>query len=199
MKEKITKELIESLAKEAYETAKAHGFHDKEHSEEHVAMLVITEIAEAVNADRKNKHADKVTVEYLATQLDNVDAAFIETFKTDVKDTVEDELADAAIRILDSIGVLLGDEELYQNIEPETLIDMQLEEFKEELSIPFSEQCFIIIGLIFKSFDDKWQWRLFPFYLIFVIARLSGIDLLTHIRLKMAYNKTRDKLHGKKY
>lgn len=37
----------------AYLTAKEHGWHDKELSDETYLMLIITEIAEAVQADRK--------------------------------------------------------------------------------------------------------------------------------------------------
>lgn len=44
-----TKELIDR----AYTTAKNHGFHDKELSPQHMLMLVISEIGEAVEADRK--------------------------------------------------------------------------------------------------------------------------------------------------
>ena len=42
----------------AYKTACEHGFHDKELSNEHCLMLVITELSEAVEADRKDKYAD---------------------------------------------------------------------------------------------------------------------------------------------
>ena len=44
---------LNKLAKEAYETAREHGWHDEEHSDEHWLMLILTEIAEPVNADRK--------------------------------------------------------------------------------------------------------------------------------------------------
>ena len=36
----------------AYKTACEHGFHDKELSNEHCLMLVITELSEAVEAER---------------------------------------------------------------------------------------------------------------------------------------------------
>lgn len=50
---------LNKLRDEAYATAKANGWHNEEHSDEHCLMLVITEIAEAVQADRKNLYISK--------------------------------------------------------------------------------------------------------------------------------------------
>lgn len=44
---------LNKLRDEAYQIAKEHGWHDKEYSDSHWLMLLITEIAEAVQADRK--------------------------------------------------------------------------------------------------------------------------------------------------
>lgn len=46
------------LRDRAYKCACDHGFHDKEYPTEHWFMLIITEIAEAVNADREEKYSD---------------------------------------------------------------------------------------------------------------------------------------------
>lgn len=46
----------------AYKTACEHGFHDKELSNEHCLMLVITELSEAVEADRKGRLGKIVNV-----------------------------------------------------------------------------------------------------------------------------------------
>ena len=50
---------LNELRDEAYSIAKANGWHEEEHSDEHWLMLVITEIAEAVQADRKNLYISK--------------------------------------------------------------------------------------------------------------------------------------------
>lgn len=42
-----------NLRDRAYDNSCKHGFHDKKYSDEHFLMLIITEIGEAVNADRK--------------------------------------------------------------------------------------------------------------------------------------------------
>ena len=44
---------LNKLRDRAYRCACEHGFHDKEYSDAHFLMLVITEISEAVDADRK--------------------------------------------------------------------------------------------------------------------------------------------------
>lgn len=50
---------LNELRDEAYSIAKANGWHEQEHSDEHYIMLIITEIAEAVQADRKNLYISK--------------------------------------------------------------------------------------------------------------------------------------------
>ena len=44
---------LNELKDRAYKIAKEHGWHEQELSDETYLMLIITEIAEAVNADRK--------------------------------------------------------------------------------------------------------------------------------------------------
>lgn len=50
----MTKDLNE-LSKEIYEANKAKGFHEEKHSFEHMACLIISELMEAVEADRKGR------------------------------------------------------------------------------------------------------------------------------------------------
>ena len=59
MTKKMTNMNFDELAQEALATAKAHGWHDTEQPDEHWLMLIITEIAEAVQADRKNQYISK--------------------------------------------------------------------------------------------------------------------------------------------
>lgn len=46
---------LNKLSKEIYEANKAKGFHDEKHSEEHMMCLVVSELMEAVEADRKGR------------------------------------------------------------------------------------------------------------------------------------------------
>jgi NTP pyrophosphatase (non-canonical NTP hydrolase) len=87
-------------------------------------MLCVSELSEALEADRKGRVAN----------LDKFDQGIAhgDIFETYIKDTFEDELADTVIRILDLCGA-------------------------------------------------------------------RGIDLERHINLKLKYNRSRERMHGKAY
>lgn len=91
------------LAKRAFENAKAKGFHDVELPDAHCLMLVVCEVAEAVEADRSGKRADRKEYERLAGVCEERLQPHL--FEMYIKDTVEDELADAVIRLLDFMGM----------------------------------------------------------------------------------------------
>ena len=48
---------INDFIERAYTNSLEHGFHDEKTSFEHQMMLVISEISEAIEADRKGRHA----------------------------------------------------------------------------------------------------------------------------------------------
>ena len=171
----------------AYDNACKHGFHDKEYSDEHWLMLILTEIGEAVDADRKGKHADRLGWNEWNSRFpmkNNHD--FSSDFERYVKDSVEDELADVVIRCLDFAGLKKID------------IDQGEDECKDDGS----------------SFADKMYWICYSlccddFYLsekigeviidIFQVASCYKIDLIWFIEHKMRYNELREPMHGKKY
>lgn len=90
---------LKELGRRAFETAKAKGFHDEPIDIPRALMLTVSELAEALEADRKNKRADLSAL--------NGAYPFREKFEAHVKDTFEDELADATIRLLD-LSTALG-------------------------------------------------------------------------------------------
>lgn len=65
-------------------------------------MLVTSELAEALEADRKCRHAKMV--EFEEDMRDGID--FKKSFEYNIKDTVEDEIADAMIRMFDIAGYM---------------------------------------------------------------------------------------------
>ena len=89
---------LNSLATQAHENAVKHGWWEKERNNQHHLMLVIAEIAEAVESDRDNKHAR------LSEYRDAKDKE--RAFRRFIKDSVEDELADVAIYRCVSAGKL---------------------------------------------------------------------------------------------
>lgn len=86
---------IKELQKEIHENAVNKGFWDKEHNFGNDIMLIVTELAECVEAHRLGEHAN-------LEGFDNGTEDFTTEFKKHIKDTIEDELADAFIRLLDT-------------------------------------------------------------------------------------------------
>lgn len=190
---------LNALRDRAYKIACEHGFHDKELSNEHLLMLVITELAEAVDADRKGRRS-KVN-EFNRWQRDfppHTEEGKIRVFKEDfeayIKDTVEDELADAVIRLLDLAG------HRCINIEPinEDIIEDMEESCKDET---FTESIYSIstLPVRYEGVYDIHVTLNGMITAIFGLAKHLGIDLFWHIEQKMKYNELREKMHGKKY
>lgn len=183
---------LNKLAKEIHENAKAHGWYDEEHSREHYFMLVITELSEAIEADRQGKNANVGRFNewmnrpmYLAqyTDVDRLKDAF-ECF---IKSTVEEELADACIRLLDFAGAI--DEDLKEV--DEEYVDYIADYFSKMKE--FTQQIYHII------YDDLTSYRLWePLMSIFALCKVRNIDIEWFIQQKMKYNKLRPYKHGNK-
>ena len=86
---------------EAFAIACEHGFHDTDLPDEHFKCLIVSELMEAVEADRKGNRANLESFDKLTQQ----GADFKKTFEHYIKDSVADELADACIRIFDFAGL----------------------------------------------------------------------------------------------
>lgn len=181
------------LAKKAYTNAKAKGFHDKLCTDAHCLMLVACELAEAVEADRSEKRADRKQYKRLAGVCEERLQPYL--FEMYIKDTVEDELADAVIRLLDFVGYKGMDiPKEYITVEQ---IKVEAEEVRGWMNgKSFADMMFTSCVVNMESAKDIPEYMI---YSIFVIAELYGIDLLWHIEEKMKYNETRDLLHGKLY
>lgn len=182
---------LNQLRDRAYQCALDHGFHEQELSNEHFLMLVITELSEAVEADRKGRRADKEAM------IDTIEAGgwvwgFFEEF---IKDTVEDELADAAIRLLDlaglrGIAINFSGEEIYESTE-----SCNDESFAESIyaisTIPIRYE---------YEYDYSFDKQLNSMLLgVIGLSNYMGIDLYWHIEQKMKYNELCEYKHTKKY
>lgn len=193
---------IDEFIKRAYETSCSHGFHDEKTSVEHQMMLVISEIGEAVEADRKNRRAylkgyDIVMRDVVIT--DN--PSFFKTaFGDEIKDTVEDELADVCIRLFDMCGCF--------NIKPyrsmEEILTLRDDWRNEFGSMRFSEQAYSLVQLLApctSNMDVVGLSHVFGVALFFIHywTLEMGIDLARHIELKMTYNEMRGYKRGKNY
>jgi NTP pyrophosphatase (non-canonical NTP hydrolase) len=100
---------INEISKAAYDYAEKKGFHKRDMNLGERLMLVIAELSEALEADRKDSWAPKVvSVDY--PKMRNSDPfadkdAWKKTYEALFKGTVEEELADAIIRIGDIAGI----------------------------------------------------------------------------------------------
>lgn len=92
---------LNEACKAQHEAVLAKGF---EH--QNVAtnlMLITSELGEALEADRKNRHADLETFEKVFDN--NAPVVFKKAcFESFIKDTFEDEIADAFLRLMDLCG-----------------------------------------------------------------------------------------------
>lgn len=97
---------LNELRDKIYNNAKDKGFWDQERNIGEALMLVVTELAEGLEAHRsasKIKLVDKMVAKGMNEMNDD---EFKEHFALMVKDSFQDEMADAIIRILDLCGGL---------------------------------------------------------------------------------------------
>jgi NTP pyrophosphatase (non-canonical NTP hydrolase) len=104
---------MKDLIKRAHGTAKEKGFWDTERNVSEMLMLIVSEVAEAQEALRKNHYANQEVVDSLAQdlELDKTDEEFLlktlvwkGKFEDNIKSTFQDEIADVAIRLFDLCG-----------------------------------------------------------------------------------------------
>jgi NTP pyrophosphatase (non-canonical NTP hydrolase) len=104
---------MKNLIARAHGTAKEKGFWDTERNVSEMLMLVVSELAEAQEALRKNQYAEKAVADGLMhdIQLQYTDEEFQmnrgiwkSLFEEKIKSTFEDEIADVAIRLFDLCG-----------------------------------------------------------------------------------------------
>lgn len=184
---------LNELRDEAYRIACEHGFHEEEHSDGHFIMLVITEISEAVEADRKGLRANhkdfaKSMVDEACFSPEAKKTLFQMNFAKYIKGSLEEELADVAIRLLDFAGL--------RDIDMSAVHEAPIRE-KE-----FIEQAFWICEMIClwrASFLKQAQVIPACFGVLLYIASRANIDLMEYVRIKMRYNSMREYKHGKKY
>ena len=193
---------LNTLRDRAYKIACEHGFHDEELSNEHCLCLVICELMEAVEADRKGRLGKKCksrfNIDYNRyPALVEEEKRFKSSFEKNVKDSLPDELADAVIRLFDLAGMRNISLEIATKDIGDCIDDMA-ESCKDET---FTESIYAISTLPMR-YDGLYDFHITindMVLSIFGLAKHLEIDLLWHIEQKMKYNQLREKMHGKKY
>ena len=91
--------MINELAKQIHENAKAHGFFDKEKNIGEMLCLIHSEVSEALEADRNDRYSAGTLMSVVNGWVSDKD--FIKAYKKQVKGTFEEEMADIVIRVMD--------------------------------------------------------------------------------------------------
>ena len=181
--QRLTPDDWKDLIERVQMNAEDKGFHDVELSDEHKLMLIICEVAEAVEADREGRLAQPMPEDW--QKLNDVD--FKIRFLSCVKDSLEDELADVVIRMMDSnyLNRFTGTNDFFREV------------YECKSKGAFVERAFRLVNLICEGirYEELEQAA----SEVFFIADELGIDLMKHIQMKMRYNAMRPHLHGKAY
>lgn len=185
---------LNDLSQRAYETAKANGFHDEEHPLEHHLCLIITEIVEMVQADRKKRRI-VMGAEGLKHiwDLNNNDKKLIRAMYDEfLCGTFEEEVADTIIRVCD----------LAQLLEATLIIDTDIKYIKTDVSrLQTTGFAFILIQTItnrmYHSDIPLLLKMVVEQMLLFAFSRgMTEREVFDTIEMKMEYNETRPAKHN---
>lgn len=177
---------LNKLRDKAYKCAVAHGWHEEKKSNRHWLCLVISELMEAVEADRKGKHANlNMYHEICRSYIPSIPKknGFIFAYEETIKGTVEEELADACIRLFDYAGV--------------TGYDLDDFDYNESDTDNYSEMTFTESMYNITNYIMEWDITV-VLDEIFAFCRDRNIDIFWHIEQKMKYNELRPYKHGDK-
>lgn len=161
---------MNDFAKLIHEGNASRGFWENPMSVKKCAALALGELYEAIEAHRKGRF---------------ITSKIYKDFELEIKDSVQDELADAVIRLLDYSA--------YYKIDVSKAL--QSDDISE-LSTDFVEAIFDITTLFSRYYKTNTAKLI---NLIYGLSKHENIDLMWHVQEKLKYNATRPYKHGKKY
>ena len=177
---------LNKLRDKAYQGAVLHGWQEEKKSNRHWLCLVISELMEAVEADRKGRHANvNMYHEICRSYIPSIPKknGFIFAYEETIKGTVEEELADACIRLFDYAGV--------------TGYDLDDFDYNESDTDNYSEMTFTESMYNITNYIMEWDITV-VLDEIFAFCRDRNIDIFWYIEQKMKYNELRPFMHGGK-
>lgn len=198
---------INNYIDEINSIAVSHGWYEDRLSDSHYYMMIITEICEAIQADRRNSLAQMKSFSafyhlksdesfIFPDDLYNDNDKFVDAYNLYIEGTVDSEIADIFIRVLSFLGM--------HGFHLQSMKDIQIrEDFFSKKT--FTEICYNLtrffalyiydFGKEIELIDDLSQSLSF----IYKWCEYLKIDLDSQIKLKVRYNSLRNKKHGKKY
>ena len=192
-----------------------HGFDQNVKSTKRCFALIMSECAEMLEADRKDRWSKNIIAE-LVKRKDNLiegmtleqahqfidclseDSAetFDSWFQSVVKDTVEDELADVVIRICSYLA------SCNYKMQFDIDTDQQIGYYSYSYAMQdISENIFDFMASLTIAYSSESRCEELEkiAHSCYVFAHFVDIDLRWHVKMKLKYNGNRPYKHGKKY
>ena len=194
----MEKEIINGFIEAVHSNAVKHGFWEGNPSDEHFLCLVVCELAEAVEAVRKCSFCHTKNMRFfeerIAEQPSCHEAAteaerYQYWFNNYVKDTMEDELADAYIRLCDLAGA--------HGLEYKPCNDMCSYVVSSENT--FTENVLAITSIVTDGSIEIGKRIFACMRQVERLAELNYVNIEEHIKYKMRYNVLREYKHGKAF
>lgn len=194
-----TLETLLSLAPKIHQINKDHGFLDagKLMNKGEMIALTVGELYEAVEGHRKKKWCILSDIQYNFIDgkvMTEDPAAYTNVwdseFKKLVKDTIQDEIADALIRLLNYIH--------------HWELPVVEREFRKESTLNFGNDILRINYYIIQAFHEDTPGRDWGYVIASILAfcdhwKIPERDILSHIYWKTRYNEGRPYKHNKQY
>lgn len=183
----ITTEQLKSLSTTAHQIAVSKKFWEDgvQRNKGEMVMLIITELAEAVEAHRKGRFVLVVDAAWMAASSDE-SHLYEEYFPEKIKDTFEDEIADALIRIFDYCHgwkLMIYDRD-----------------YRKESTGNVAEDILRLTHYVMSAYHNvngkDWGYAIAAIQAFCIWYK---IDIYNHVVWKMNFNKTRPVKHGKAY
>ena len=182
------KELIK-LQEEIHSVNRTNGFWElgSDHDRGERVMLIVTELSEALEAHRKEHR----TITNLSYEYQPSVEEWLHDFKTYVKNSVEDEMADVVIRLLDYCRGFN--------------VPLLEREYRKESTGNFGHDLLRLNWYCIEAYHGEstnwvsnkdWGYALAA---ILAFCEWWKIPIQRHVEWKLDYNKTRGYKHGKSY
>lgn len=169
------------------DNCKGTGIDHKVNIGEVLAMIAGELVGEALEAHRCGKMAEWPIVcgsnNFKDSESNYLDPLY---FKMFLKDTFEDEISDAFIRLLNFCG--------YKGLNPDPEYCRCIE-FTDNTAENLGKLSHVVLS--YGTQPENWASYILTSLIAF--CKIHNTDIEKHIKAKMAYNRTRPHKHGKEY